>query len=455
MPCHDDIITRWLDRELGKTTRPNYSRTSSNVWGDDGVLYSYGTHFPLIETLRDKRGNAVGFLLNADNHSVSTRRHQSIAENAVLRTGLPFAAIPFEALRAAGIERNTVQIVDSRPAGHETIPHHVDVRVGDDLPVGWSIRWHEGVSYGYDRETGKPTHKPRWFAEMKRSTDDDYGPRVDVDACDETRVAMFLNAVGCDTRTIDVPPIKLRWNTYRHWLGASLIRARVRDHRWIKCRGDKCDNRWEGATAADDCLCGRRITTRAGQQIEERGENRRVYRWAMFLSDFDQQEPRALYFFCELPKVPRGTEPQTIEQALRDLRPDVVKMADAMGKTVTRQGDIFAVPMPSVDKRTLRKMGATFGTRDGKVEEVMVDAPTVDGGVVQVPRYRQVVPRAQLLGTNHVASQSATLPDGTTFARGTLWHRPSGRDADHVRRKMGDGKTWHLIVKNTVPIGRR
>jgi hypothetical protein len=56
-----------------------------------------------------------------------------------------------------------------------------------------------------------------------------------------------------------------------------------------------------------------------------------------------------------------------------------------------------------------------------------------------------------LLGTNHRATEVARMPNGSTLARGQLYHDPIGREKDHVARKLGDGQTWHLIIKNTVP----
>lgn len=164
-----------------------------------------------------------------------------------------------------------------------------------------------------------------------------------------------------------------RWTTKVHRLGESLIRAKVR------------------------------------------GRRNRAY----FLSGFDVQESRPLYFFCELP---RGAKPETVADAYEALKPDTVKVAEQMSRPVVRQGDIFAVGMNGTTKRQLRKQGATFERK------------------------------GQLLRTNHVATEVARMPDGTTLARGTLWHVPPWRGPDHKRQTMG--KAWHVIVKNTVPVAR-
>jgi hypothetical protein len=64
-----------------------------------------------------------------------------------------------------------------------------------------------------------------------------------------------------------------------------------------------------------------------------------------------------------------------------------------------------------------------------------------------------------LLGTAHTATHVVTMPDGTQYARGTMYHDPAlmgeDRERDHVRRKLGDGKTWYLVQKNTVPVQKR
>lgn len=141
------------------------------------------------------------------------------------------------------------------------------------------------------------------------------------------------------------------------------------------------------------------------------------YRWTKFLSGFDVQESQPLYFFCELPR----TDATTVSEAYDALKPDAVLLAGQMNRTVTRQGDIFSVALSSqVTKRRLRKEGATFEKH------------------------------GPLLNTNHVATEVARMPDGTTLVRGTLTHRPPFRRPDHRRVRLADG--WHAVVKNTVPL---
>lgn len=141
-------------------------------------------------------------------------------------------------------------------------------------------------------------------------------------------------------------------------------------------------------------------------------------RSSYYLSGFDHQEPTPPYFFCELPVL---ASPGSVAEAYEALKPDPVRLAEQMGRTVHRQGDIFAIAAPSISEDQLRSAGASF---------------------------RQ---SGTLLGTNHRATQVALLPNGVTLARGSLTHQPRGRAPDHVERPMHPRAVWHLIVKNTVP----
>jgi len=115
---------------------------------------------------------------------------------------------------------------------------------------------------------------------------------------------------------------------------------------------------------------------------------------------------------------------ESVQDAYDALRPIEAVKASIIGEDVTRQGDIFACSTMYL-KSELREMGATFS----RLSE--------EGSV--------------LLHTNHRATEVATLPDGRQFARGTLYHKPRGRTPDHARRRMGDGKAWYSIHRNTVP----
>jgi hypothetical protein len=251
-------------------------------------------------------------------------------------------------------------------------------------------------SAGIDRDSIRPVHvKPDgWVTTEHHSTT----PPEDAMWRDEV---MYHNG-GYYAEPVEVSQedgvTHYRWKTQGHQLGESLIRARVT---W-----------W----------------------TFDPGGSKRHHRWAYYLSGFDQQESRALYFFCELPN---GSKPATVAEAYEVLKPDPVRMAEQMNRPVFRQGDIFGVPLERMDVRTLKAMSARIERR------VTLNSPKPG---VNLP---------YVLGTNHTATEVAYLPNGVTLARGTMYHDPSGRDPDHARRRLGDGKSWHVVIKNTVPIGRR
>ena len=168
-------------------------------------------------------------------------------------------------------------------------------------------------------------------------------------------------------------------------------------------------------------------------------------RTAYFLSGFDQNETRPSYFFCELPPKVR---PATVEEALETLKPQAVKLAEQAGREVKRQGDIFAIPMPGVTLRELKKQGGVHVKRPRFIVPSTGELWSEDYGGTESGVWSG--PRPNLLGTNHEATEIVLL-GGQTYARGTITHNPAGRRPDHKRTPLG--REWHMILKNTVPLG--
>jgi hypothetical protein len=173
-----------------------------------------------------------------------------------------------------------------------------------------------------------------------------------------------------------------------------------------------------------------------------------------FLSAFDYQEARPLYFLCQLPETV-----STVGEAFEVLKPVPVLKADTLGETYMRQGDLFAVQAPFVTEE-LMDMGATFHTIAGhsartlRFDNVQLLDTVLD--IVKSMDYKSftesgsLVPELQLQDTNHAATIVATLPDGRQFCQGWMVHRPEGRAADHADRFIGsDG--WYEAHRNTVP----
>jgi hypothetical protein len=114
---------------------------------------------------------------------------------------------------------------------------------------------------------------------------------------------------------------RYRWHTVRHWLGDSVF------------------------TAVRDRVFDGTVGTRA-----------------YFVSSFDQQERRPLYFLSQLPG-----PADTVSAAIESLAPDSVRTARDMGRAVVRQGDIFAIETGTTT-RALRAAGATFTKRAVTIE---------------------------------------------------------------------------------------
>lgn len=141
----------------------------------------------------------------------------------------------------------------------------------------------------------------------------------------------------------------------------------------------------------------------------------RILRQGLFISGFDTNEPHGGYFLCE---VDPTNNPRTLEAAYAALVPDAVKQAELYGREVRRQGDLYFIPMP-----------------DMEVPDVY------DANVA-------------IFQTNHIAEfitgQGQHRRHELGYVRGTIRHRPAGRRPDH--RPIRLGETWHMVVKNLVPI---
>jgi hypothetical protein len=184
------------------------------------------------------------------------------------------------------------------------------------------------------------------------------------------------------------------YEIHRHWLGASLFRASYRT-----------GTRWDRSSRKSS---------------------------AYFLSSFDAQEPAQLYFLAQLPA---GVKPSTVEEAVEALKPPEVVQAEADGREVVRQGDVFGIRTDL----TTRQLHSTGTYMDRRISRV--------------------------LGVNHTATDviemvrdgrpfDARLVHSETYARGILRHDPVGRRPEHVKRPLGDRKSWYRLVLNTVPVGR-
>lgn len=446
------VAQRWVDRITGKSTRPELPNPRVPIIG--GNIHSFGSHFEMARPLRDKKGVQHSWLLNGDRFSPTTDRHQRTVRDVLTRTGLPMVIIPHDALRAAGVDRDSIQLIDVSADRHEIIPHvaytkpesaewvedpiYGDVDLTDAEIEALLDKRHRQAWSDYEARFNNWTRLQAriaadpecWAAQCPpqpkptapaRATRESLGS-YDLREWRQTGTRMVLRFKSWHSGSITVAAVpdgrtRYSWTTSQHFLGESLIRARTEWRQTTKCKACAGTGRlkeYRGVTRHD-------IPWGTVYQCEPcfgRGNRTRTcQRWSYYLSGFDMNEPRPLYFFAELP---RTAKPKTIAEAYEDLKPEPVKMAEQMGRPVARQGDIFAIPITTVDKRTLRKQGARFEKRGA------------------------------LLGQNHEGSEVAYLPDGTTLVRGVLWHNPAGRPPDHRRVRLSPG--WHVVIKNSVPV---
>lgn len=411
---HQEVAQRWAERATG-SDKP--ALDAENLLDHGDSIYSFGTHFEIARILRDKKGAPQAWLINGEVWGSRTSQQQSHVRNAIARNveDLPRVTIPHRALGAAGIDLATVSIVDVQDDWYTDTVIQKEHLVGE-----WDYEYTPPEAGGWQNsKTGEFVQRQGWDSKPPKVECACYSPPLpdwprkatwkEYSAAKDEREAHVRARHGAwdsvsdrprnygrkiarssthrQWELVDKPGSPLGYvferTVSRHWLGASLIRAQV--SWWHQPRNP-----------------------------EARPVMRR--RWAYFLSGFDQNETRPSYYFCELPPKAR---PTTVEEALETLKPGVVRFAERSGRDVKRQGDIFAVPLPSTTLRMLKQQG----------------------GVLEK--------RGRLLGTNHAATEVIRAA-GVTYARGTLRHVPDDRRPDH--KLLNVGKQWHMIVKNTVPL---
>jgi hypothetical protein len=464
--CTDDVLYHWADRI--DAVAPDYeSFNYSSMICEGDRLFHYGHHFELARIMRDKRGRARLVLLNGDSWNgsggfgPSTASRQSDARRVANLSTVPNLTVPFSALEGAGIDFDTIRPIHVRD-DRETIEEHSSrVRPTKHLarmkdPNGATRMEMQWV---YNRET-------------HRSEQVEVEVPVWVDNPNETE--SFNAGHGwCRGGAKRGEDGIWRWLVHRHWLGDSIFRARCTENRTRKPTTEEIaeDQAWRTWTTQAEVLNARerelrrkawklddrygrhshdgdyRTMTRkmfAAQGFNEAADrvfheleahrSQRVWsngmrngrmpitvtRWATFLSSFDYQERQPLYFLCELPY---GAKPNTVDEAIEALKPPEVAAALARGLAVVRQGDLFAI--------------ATKLTNQ------------------QVKRMGTITKRQRVLGTNHSVTEGVVCKGGAVLGRGIMRHEPEGwREPDHARQKLGDGKTWHMLVRNTVPRSR-
>jgi hypothetical protein len=495
------------------------------------VLYSWGTHFPLIRLIRGRNRKPVGFLLNGDRWTGArgwaassgndTGSHQTVvlrmAEEFKESLGLWFVTVPQSVLDAAGIDDTSVTLVHRTADWYE---NKVESFVDQPSDVKWTYahRYELGgwinsrtgefrqssARYGYGQGPKQETCErcdrslPGWQWRHHEETWDEYNamhqellaharfrhgewePVTGREINTGQRSLTPTRHWGSEWTLEDQPDSPTgtvytkRWQ--RHWLGESLIKAKIpyaTDVRCPTCRGTGIHPHAEAFPGAEGPLTERQDAMwhrwqvhgtgpeprhSIGSRLEERCEtcsSRRTiratrFRTAYFLSGFDHNEPLPSYFFTELPPDAR---PSTIEEAYEALKPATVRLAEEMGRRVERQGDQFFIEMPGLTLRELKRQGAEHHKRGGPGREKQQWEPDEPQRWHQKPRFQRYInENCWLNGTTHEASEVVRL-GGATYVRGIVRHVPDGRTPDHVPLHLGSKTLW-LNVPNRTPVGR-
>jgi hypothetical protein len=112
MTSNFDIVRRFVDYHTGNASRLLRSQCGSVYVNpsDTREILSWGRHFPLTRIMGETGDR--WWLLNGDRYSTSTSRHQRIVRDECHRSGLPVAILPFSALGAAGIDPDSIRVID-------------------------------------------------------------------------------------------------------------------------------------------------------------------------------------------------------------------------------------------------------------------------------------------------------------------------------------------------------
>lgn len=409
-----DVYTYWGER-ISAVVREDFS--SPHIEKDSAIMrgdtcFHYGSHFPLASIVRSKNGRARLVLLNGDSYTgpggwgSHTSARQGEVRNICAREcpplDIPYVIVPFSALDAADIQKDTIVPLEIRSDTTEHRTRSSNERPGPlipmDDPTGATV---EVVSYYWDEAESKHVHGPHPVPRKVPNPE-----RAKVETGREANWWPHTAELQSDGTWT--------WTEERHRLGDSLFEATVRTSKNIRDRA-------------------------TGRLLETKWVRRRKVK---FLSSYDYAEPQRPYFLCELPR----TDAATVEEAFEALKPAEVLAAEAHpllsenGEPleVLRQGDVFAIPT-TYTERELGQIAVMFDSPEGKVR-TRLRSKHGSG--------------AFILSTNHTATRVIVTRDGY-YGQGMLYHDPLGfRQPDHRRVKLGDGKTWYRLVKNTVPIAR-
>lgn len=354
---------------------------------------------------------------------------RSALERAAPVIGADVLVVPFSALAAAGIVRESIRPLELRPAHSWT-----ETRYADEwrhVPVRERTLYRDETRYADTLETVPPRYRHTW--------------REDPETGRYAWGDVLPDEAGRYSWTVRVPYDRPRdeagrysWTVHRHRLGDALFTARVVERRrrarpWTvrdvigaavdvihaetqsladvpyNASRARHGTRVDGPVSRDEVrpaaerLAAVDITTPIVETVPITVRRR-------FVSSFDTNEPRPLYFLATLPGTSRA---RTVESALQDLAPAAVHAAYARGRDVYRQGDIFYVATDLADE-TVSAMAHTRARltqltrgavpRPGEVGHV---APVSDSRARRMRTFRRRAIRDELKRNLAYATENA------------------------------------------------
>lgn len=378
-------------------------------------LYSYGTHFPLVEYVPRGRGRKRDlFVLNGDTwfgsgrgwHRSRTGSHQeSVRQYVATCSDADSLILPFSAIDGSGIEVSSIRPIEVRDDARWTELHPLpaDAPDMDDLAsadtfketddrstVDWQGNplpdghfrgtWHRDYVWKRANATYSRTiyrASSVWSGPDANARTWTLAPSWD----EPTSDSRYLNGFSLELDTDG----SWKSESHEHRLGDALFSAirpineptraaRPFETSKSDARGSVQLRAMPAGESPGSVLCeqaedrnhvagpGTGATTGpesmpaciyCGLPLVAQGIWRRR---ATYLSSFDYQEWPPLYFLAEVPPAAR---PKTVDEAIEALAPPAVHAAYARGRDVLRQGDIFFIGTELV-REDLIERGATF-----------------------------------------------------------------------------------------------
>lgn len=350
MRRQDEIIRAWAE----SFPAGDYREDGRTVDARGPILTGAWRSPDLAEYLPRGRGRSRPvFLVTGDRwgspgwgHANPQDETRRTVEEVARSTDADVLLVPFAALESAGIVRSSIRPLEIRPDArwkeYEDVPESVaDVGKAIRLPwgtsrangnragEGYTLQWRPGDGHTYTREVS--THRVEY-----RERPEDSGaswPRRErvLVPLDEERIGALERGWNSCEQDPDVPG-RYRTILHMHRLGDSIFTAVVRGNR----------------TSRRECSVADVIRAYLDEDLDALDTDAPIretvptLRRRRFVSSFDMQESRwgGLYFLATLPGSSRA---RSVETAIEDLAPAAVHAALARGRTVYRQGDIFAV----------------------------------------------------------------------------------------------------------------